>query len=109
MDAKEVARTVMRTTKTSQTEVAQRMGLTGQSNVSMFLQSKSMRVEALLTILHGCGYQLIARDPSGKYPTFVIGEDVGPIEPTTVGKATDEAAVRKIVAEEIARVMNCGA
>ena len=98
MEAKEVAKTVMKVTGTSQTDVAKRAGLTGQSNVSMYLQSKSMRVEALTTILNSCGYELVARDPNGKLPEYVIGKEMK----QTNGIDTDMAAtIRAIVAEEL--------
>ena len=101
MDAKEVAKSVMKVTSTSQTDVAKKAGLTGQSNVSMYLQSKSMRVEALTTILNACGYELVARDPNGKLPDFVVGQELSPAK----GADTDIAAtVRAIVAEELAKL-----
>ena len=100
MDAKEVAKSVMKGTCTSQTDVAKKAGLAGQSNVSMYLQSKSMRVEAFTTILNCCGYELVARDPSGKLPEFVVGQELMPSKRMDVDMA---AAIRAIVAEEIAK------
>ncbi len=100
MEAKEVAKTVMKVTGTSQTDVAKRAGLTGQSNVSMYLQSKSMRVEALTTILNSCGYELVARDPNGKLPEYVIGQEIAPEKRADTDMA---ATIRAIVAEELAK------
>ena len=95
MTVQEVARGVMKVTGTSQTEVANRAGLTGQSTVSMYLQSKSMRVENLLTILNACGYELVARSADGRLPEFVIGERL------CMQESVDDI-VRKAVAEALA-------
>lgn len=104
MTVHEVAKNVMKITGTTQQRIADMAGLAGQGTVGMYLQSKSMRVEALLTILNCCGYELVARDPNGKYPEFVIGEEQKKTATAPVGNDM-EAMVRKIVAEEIGRVI----
>ena len=102
MTLHEVAKSVMKITGTTQQQIAEKAGLAGQGTVGMYLQSKSMRVDALLTILNGCGYDLVARDPNGKYPEFVIGESQRN-EVNTKNGNDIESIVRKIVDEEIAR------
>lgn len=102
MTLHEVAKSVMKITGTTQQKIADKAGLAGQGTVGMYLQSKSMRVDALLTILNGCGYDLVARDPNGKYPEFVIGESQRSVSTAQSGSDI-ESIVRKIVDEEIAR------
>ena len=103
MTVHEVAKNVMKITGTTQQRIADEAGLAGQGTVGMYLQSKSMRVEALLTILNGCGYELVARDPNGKYPEFVIGEEQKRAV-ANAGEKDMEAMVRKIVAEELRKM-----
>ena len=98
MTVQEVAKCVMRVTGMSQTEVAKKAGLTGQSTISMFLQSKHMRVDSLLSILNACGYELIARSVDGEHPEYVIGEDV-------VRESANQERINEMVKKAVADAM----
>ena len=107
MTVQEVVKSVIKATGMTQRRLADAAGLSGQGAVSMYLKSKSMRVEALQTMLNACGYELVARDPSGKHPEFVIGDEVRPVA-AAERDASDEderlrAMVRKILEEEMGK------
>ena len=101
MTVQEVARCVMKVTGMSQAEVAKKAGLTGQSTVSMFLQSKSMRVDNLVTILNACGYELVARSREEGYPEYIIGNETKAKERAVYDDKRIEEIVRKAVAEAL--------
>lgn len=103
MTVQEAAKSVMKITNTTQQQIAERAGLAGQGTIGMYLHSKSMRVEALITILSGCGYELVARDPSGRYPEFVIGEETN-TQRKPASDSNMEDMIRKIVAEEVQKM-----
>ena len=98
MTANEVAKNVMSVTKMTQADVAKKSGLAGASSVAMYFTRQSMRVDSLLTILNACGYELIARDPSGKHPEFLIGESMAAEKDT---KEEIREMIREMIAEEI--------
>jgi len=98
----EVAKAVMKTTGITQQKIAEMAGLAGQGTIGMYLNSKSMRVDSLLTILNACGYELVARSGDGQGPEYVIGENVS----ERYKKSEDDRIaelVRKAVAEELAK------
>ena len=104
MKVQDVARTVMKITHTTQQEIADKAGLAGQGTVGMYLNSKSMRVDSLLTILNNCGYELIARSVDGSNPEFVIGEES---EHKSAAGMVEEDRLREMIqtmiAEEIGK------
>jgi len=102
MTVQEVAKNVMAVTHTTQAEVAERAGMSGQGAVGMFLKSKSMRVESLMQILSVCGYELVARDRSGRYPEFVIGDVCTDQRRDDDSRLRD--MVRAMVAEELEKI-----
>ena len=104
MTVQEVAKQVMKDTHMTQTDVANKAGGgVGQSSISMFLKSKSMRVDSLLIILDACGYELVARSKSDKTREYVIdGKEGAANEPVTVDPVMADA-IRSIVAEELAK------
>lgn len=107
MTEQEVAKNVMRVTRTTQADIAERMGLAGQSTVSMYLRGKSMRVDSLLTMLNACGYELVARDTNGKYPEFVIGDH--PVRKQAENDPDGlREMVRSLLAEELRRMVKEG-
>ena len=114
MTVQEVARSVMKVTQTTQKEVSERAGLSGQGAISMLLQSKSMRVEGFLQILNACGYELVARSADGRTPEYVVGEalraeyeaeHVAELEAEQKAEEDERFAemIRKAVSEEIAK------
>ena len=112
MTVQEVAKSVMKVTGTTQRKLAEEAGLSGQGAVSMYLRSKSMRVEALLMMLNTCGYELVARDKHGRLPEFVIGDDNkacagSDTEAARVKEESEEdklrAMIRKMIAEEMGK------
>ena len=107
MTVQEVAKNVMWRTKTTQQNISDKAGLSGQGAVAMYLKSKSMRVEALLTILNACGYELVARDPKGQYPEYVIGDEIAPVKEEKAEKSEDDRLremIREVLAEEIGKM-----
>ena len=108
MKVQEVAKRVMKDAGMTQTDVAKKSGIAGQSSIGMFLKSKSMRVDSLLIILDACGFELVARRANGKGPEYVIdGKEGVPEEQGTVDPAMSDA-IRAIVAEEIAKMSGKG-
>jgi len=96
MTVQEVAKLVMRISGLTQSDIAKKAGLPGQSTVSMYLRGKSMRVDSLQMILNTCGYELVARSADGKRPEFVIGEELRAEEQKEESKA-EETRMREMV------------
>ena len=71
MNAHDVAKKIMKETKTTQEDVARAGGLAGQSSVGSFFRSNNMRVDNLLLILNTCGYELVARSGDSGRPEFI--------------------------------------
>lgn len=103
MKVQDVARSVMKITKTTQHDIAEKAGLAGQGTIGMYLNSKSMRVDSLLTILNGCGYELIARDVNGSLPEFVIGEEAVQSDRKSEEEEKLREMIRAIVREELGK------
>lgn len=108
MTTQEIIRGIIRVTGNTQSSVARKSGMIRQSNISMLLQSKSMRVDSLLAILTACGYELVARSITGEYPEYRFSGIKAPnAEPCEEPKRDEHAdmaglsdLVRKIISEE---------
>ena len=74
MTVQEAVKKAIKSAGLTQADVAERCGFSGQGAVSMYLRSKSMRVESLAMMLKACGYDLVARSksPGVRYPEIVI-------------------------------------
>lgn len=102
MKVQDVARTVMRTSGITQTQLAERLGKAGPSTISMILSGRSMKVDNLLTILNECGYDLIAKSRDGVRSDYLIGDGELTQKPAkSETKLRD--LVREMVAEELRR------
>ena len=101
MTVQEVAKGVLKAAGKTQTQIADELGLAGQSSIGTFFRSKSMRVDNLLKILNKCGYELVARSADGKHPEFVIGDVLHEDPPTEEDRIAE--LVRKTIAEELAK------
>lgn len=99
MTVQEVARGVLKAVGKTQTQIAEDLGLAGQSSIGTFFRSKSMRVDNLVKMLNACGYELVARSGDGKHPEFVIGEKLSVPERDPMEVKVEEL-VRKALAAE---------
>jgi hypothetical protein len=102
MTVQEVAKSVIKVTGKTQTQLAEECGFAGQSSIGTFFRSKSMRVDNLLKILNACGYELVARSGDGKHPEFVIGEKLSIPERDPMEVKIEEM-VRKAIETELGR------
>ena len=99
MKVQDVAKTVMRTSGITQTQLAEKLGKAGPSTISMILSGRSMKVENLLTILNECGYDLIAKSRDGVRSDYLIGE--GDIEKQAKSEVKLRELVHQMVVEEL--------
>lgn len=102
MTVQEVARGVLKAVGKTQTQIAEDLGLAGQSSIGTFFRSKSMRVDNLVKMLNACGYELVARSGDGKHPEFVIGEKLSVPERDPMEVKVEEL-VRKVLAAEFGK------
>ena len=113
MTVKQVLKAVWKVTGVTQREVAEKAGLSGQGAISMFLRSKSMRVDSMLQLLDVCDYELVVRSRSGRYPEFVVDDvEVEKGKERESGVYPDEREskeeadrIREIVQEELRKAM----
>lgn len=102
MTASEVAKCIMKATRTTQTTVSEKGGFSGQGAVAMALRSNSMRVDTFLRILNVCGYELVARSADGKTPEYVVGDQLSVPKKKEADPELAEL-IRRMVAEELAK------
>ena len=100
MTVQEVAKGVLKEAGKTQTQIAEELGLAGQSSIGTFFRSKSMRVDNLLKILNCCGYDLVARSADGKHQDFVIGEELKQPEKDPMEEKIEEM-IRKALSSEL--------
>ena len=108
----DAVKAILKSRKTTQMELADKLG-TKQNNIAMFLKNNyGMKVENMLRMANACDYDVVLVDRSNPNNTYVIGEadavqpvvmreNAMPYDPTM--DAAFEAAVRRIVAEELAK------
>lgn len=102
MTVQEVAKAVLKSVGKTQTQIAEDLGLAGQSSIGTFFRSKSMRVDNLVKMLNACGYELVARSGDGKHPEFVIGEKLSIPERDPMEVKIEEM-VRKAIETELGK------
>lgn len=104
MKVQDAVKSIIKVSGNTQKSVSDKLGLSGQGAISMFLKSKSMRVENLLNILNACGYELVARSADGTLPEYTIGDKLGSVQSVQDSGANMsgiEEMVRRMVADEL--------
>lgn len=61
MNEKEIVKTIMEKTNTTQIDLQKKLGLKSQSSISTYLKADSMRVDKLVDLLGVMGAKLIIR------------------------------------------------
>ena len=107
MTVHEVAKQVMKDSKTTQQEIADAAGLASAGAVWNWLSGKSMRVDSLVKLLDRCGYDLIVRDRSGENASYRIsneeGIDVVECNMKREEEPNDMDKIRRLIADEFVK------
>ena len=101
MNASEIARAVMKASKVTQKDLADKYGKAGPSTISMILQSKSMRIDSFLMILNECGYELVVHCKDGSKPDYVVGDDLDDAVRSPAVRDNVKELMREVVSEEL--------
>lgn len=91
--AKELVRALTDNRGIKQSDLAERAGFAGQTNISAFYQSKNMRVDTLIRLVEALGCELVIRTVDG----ISVADTDHPGRTVSVRKAWKVKAVQKEV------------
>jgi len=104
MTASDALRKCMKSSKITQTELADAIG-SKQTNISMYLRSNmAMQVSNLLRMANACGFDLVLVDRENVGNAYVIGErdELSETLPEQPKQDDLDERIRRIVREELA-------
>lgn len=105
LNEKQIIRAVMKTTGMMQKTVAEEVGITANALKNQLLRVDStMTLTSVYALLNAMGFELIARDASGKFGgvEYVLAENREPIETERYVSPEEQAEIDRIKSENAA-------